>query len=108
MTEPTKREKGLLDMKSAIAAAARGLDVEWPLSMLNDPMTRADRQQLCRTYRYDLSRLQQAAQVIDSILINADGFAVLFELAARKPDDFQALVVLARIELERKPEAVAA
>lgn len=108
MTEPTKREKGLLDAKSAIINAARELDMAWPITMLNNPMVTADKDVLCRTYRYDMAKLRQAAAIIDSILINVDGFATMFELASKKPMEFQALVVLAQVELERKPEAVAA
>lgn len=104
MTEPTKREKGLMDAKSAIMNAARELDIAWPISMLNNPMISADKDVLCRSYRYDMAKLRQAAAIIDSILINADGFANMFELAAKKPMEFQALAICAQIELDRKPD----
>lgn len=108
MSEPTKREKSLLDAKTAILNAARTIDIDWPLTMLNNPMVSADKDMLCRAYRYDMDRLKQAAAIVDAILINADGFATMFALAASKPADFQALAVWAGIELERKPAEQAA
>lgn len=103
--EPTKREKGLMDMRTALANAARAVDMDWPVTMLDNPMVSADQDVLCRAYRYDMSKLQQAAQIVDTILINADGFGLMFELAAKKPMEFQALAVWAKIELDRPAPA---
>lgn len=108
MSEPTKREKSLLDAKTAILNAARTIDIDWPLTMLNNPMVSADKDVLCRAYRYDMDRLKQAAEIIDAMMVDADGFAVLFELAAKKKWAFNSCVLLAKQELAATDAQVAA
>jgi hypothetical protein len=108
MTAPTKRERGLKDMHAAIAVATGMIEEEWPKAELDDPMVRSTRKAIIRIRQYDKARLEQLSTFVEAILLNAEGFALMFDLATKKPMEFQALVVLAQVELERKAEAVAA
>lgn len=108
MTEPTKREKGLKDMHAAISVAMGLIEEEWPRAELDDPMVRSTRKAIIRIRQYDKAKLEQLTLIVDTILINAEGFALMFELATKKPMEFQAFAVWAGIELARKPEAAAA
>lgn len=104
----TSREAKLSNAVSAIRDAAREIDINWPQSVIDDPMTNTMRAELFTIRRRDLAALKMGAAIVESMLLNADGFALLIELAGKKPKEFAAIVVLAQVELERKPEAVAA
>ena len=96
-----KREQRLFDVVSAIRAEARRLDADWPRSVMDDPMTPSAKRDLFASRIFDAGCLKTAAGIVDAMLLNADGFSVMITLAQKKPADFQALVVLAQIEIDR-------
>lgn len=104
----TPREKRITDIASALRNAARQKDMDWPRAGLTDPMITGDRHTLLKSRVYDADCVKQGAQIIEAMLVDADGFATLYALAGKDIAAFKALVVLAQIELDRKPEAVAA
>lgn len=104
----TPRETKLSNSATAIRTAARELDMDWPQSVIDDPMTPATRAELFAIRRQDIAALNMGAAIVDAMLLDADGFATLIDLAVKMPKEFRALVVLAQVELERKPQAAAA
>lgn len=99
----TPREAKLSNAATAIRSAARQVDMDWPQSILDDPMTTRARAELFRIKRREIAELNMGAAIVEAMLLNADGFAVLIELAGKKPMEFAAIVVLAQVELDRKP-----
>lgn len=95
----TPRAKRITDIHSAIMAQVREMDMNWPRAGLTDPMVTGDRHILLKTRVYDADCVRQAGAIIEAILTDPDGFAVLFELAAKKRWAFDSCVLLARQEL---------
>lgn len=102
------RSKQLLDVRSAIQSAVREMESDWPASKLNDPMLTNAQRDLLRTRLYDIERLKQGQQIVEAMIDKADGWSTLFSLASKYPEAFDALVVLAEVELKREPERAAA
>lgn len=101
MTKRTQREERILCIHQAIASAARQMEMDWPKSALDDPMLTGDKHILFKARVHETECLKQAASIIEAMFVDADGFATLFELAARDLKVWAALVTLAKIELDR-------
>lgn len=104
----TPREERILAIHQALTNAARENEMNWPRSGLSDPMVTGDRHILLKTRVHDTDCLKQAATIIEAMMLDADGFATLFELAAKKRWAFDSCVLLAKQELAAKDEQVAA
>lgn len=100
----TDREKRLLDVHSAIEAAAARLDIDWPKSMLEAPMTKMQRV-VVQSRHHDIACLKMGEQIITDILLDVEGFGVLFALARTDLVAFRGIVELARAAA-KKPEQV--
>ena len=104
----SNRGKRLIEARDAVLSAVRDLEMDWPASKLEDPMLTEYQRIIYRTRLYDIESLKLGAKTIEAMIEKADAFRTLFLLASRKPAVFDALVVLAEIELAKKEPRVAA
>ena len=104
----TPREKRLAAIASAVSNAAREMEMDWPRAGLTDPMVTGDKHILLKARVHDTDCVKQGAQIIEAMLVAADGIHPLMTLAGRDRKAFDAIVILAQIELDRKPSEVAA
>ena len=104
MTKRTPREERILCIHQAIASAARQMEMDWPKSAIDDPMLTGDKHILFKARVHETECLKQAAAIIEAMFADADGFATLFELAAKKKWAFDSCVLLARQELAAKDQ----
>lgn len=102
------REKDLAARSTAIDAAINALDMEWPAARREELSMNEQGRAMVWIFEQDHKALVGAKAIIDAMLVDADGFGTLFTLAARDMKAFKAIVVLAQVEMERQPEAVAA
>jgi hypothetical protein len=104
----TDKGKRLLDIVTAIRNVAREHETEWPKSLLENPTITTVQADLYSARIYDTGCLKQGAQTIEAMVNKADAWSSLFLLAVRNPAAFDAIVVLAEIELAREPAKAAA
>lgn len=106
----TPREKDLMARSTAIEAAIQALDIEWPLPRREELAMTEQGRAMVWIYERDRQALAGAKAIIDALFTDADGFAVLFQLAATKKWAFDSCVLLAKQELAAKdqPAEVAA
>jgi hypothetical protein len=108
LTKRTPREERIMAIHQAITSQVRQMEMDWPRSKLTDPMLTGDKHILLKTRVYDTDCVKQGATIIEAMFVDADGFAALFELAAKKKWAFDSCVLLARQELAAKDEQEAA
>lgn len=104
----TPRQAKLVDAATEVDTAAKHLEMDFPRSALDDPMTPSARRELIAIRLRDVDSLKLASKTVMAVAVDPDGFGLMMELRTKNRAAFDALVVLARIELDRKPEAVAA
>lgn len=100
-----QREAKLANAATAIRSAAREQDMNWPQSVIDNPMTPPMRAELFAIQRRDIAALNLGAAIVEAMLLDADGFAVLIELRQKKKWAFDGCVVLARQQLAAKDDA---
>lgn len=104
----TPRETNLANIVKALRYAVTHYDQQWPESELSEPMMHGDTHHYHKGKVNDAKLIKQGADIIDHMLVAADGIHALMTLAARDRKAFDAIVILAQIELDRKPSEVAA
>lgn len=105
MSKETPRAKRLLEVHQAITAQVRQMEMDWPRAGLDDPMITGDKHTLLKSRVHDTDCVKQGAAIIEAILVDPDGYAVLMELRAKKKWAFDSCVLLAKQELAAKDEA---
>lgn len=101
----TPRQAKLVDAHEACRNAARVLEMDFPLSELDDPMTAPGRREIVEIRQRDIASLKLAGNTAMAVAADPDAFGLLMKLRAEKPADFEAIMVLVRIELERPEPA---
>lgn len=86
--------------------AARALEMDFPLSELDDPMTAPGRREIVEIRQRDVKSLRLAGSTAMAIAAAPDAYADLISLRAKSISAFDAVVNLARQELAR-PDAPA-
>lgn len=104
MTKRTPREEDLLSRAKANERAIYLLDSEWPQSRLAELSMTEQGRAIIASYKDDRKGLVATKAIIDAMMVDADGFAVLFELAAKKKWAFDSCVMLAKQELATKDQ----
>ena len=104
----TDREKRIAAIDQELRDVVRHMEMDWPKAHLDDPMLTGDKRILHKARVYDTDCVRQGADIIKAMLVAADGIHALMTLAGRDRKAFDAIVILAQIELDRQPEAVAA
>jgi hypothetical protein len=105
MKEPSPRAKRLLAVHEALKAQSVRMEMDWPRSGLDDPMITGDKHTILRTRVHDTDAVKQGAAIIEAILADPDGYAVLMELRSKKRWAFDSCVLLAKEELAKADEA---
>lgn len=103
MTSP--RQAKLLNAHEACMNAARALEMDFPLSELDDPMTAPGRREIVEIRQRDVKSLRLAGSTAMAIAAAPDAYADLISLRAKSISAFDAIMVLVRIELERSAPA---
>lgn len=86
--------------------AARALEMDYPLSELDDPMTAPGRREIVEIRQRDVKSLRLAGSTAMAIAADPDAYADLISLRSKSIPAFDAIVNLARQELAR-PDAPA-
>lgn len=101
----TPRQTKLVNAAEAVETAKNRLEADWPLSDLNDPMMSQAKRDLYRARHADVASLDLASKTVMAVAADPEAFGKVMELRAKKPADFQAIMVLVQIELERPAPA---
>ena len=64
-------------------------------------------QDVANAWSRDIAALDLASKTVMAVAEDPENFGKVMELRAKKPKEFQAIMVLVQIELERKEEAPA-
>lgn len=96
----TPRQAKLADAATACERAARDLELDFPKADLSDPMVPRLRKELIATRHRDIAGLQLAARTVLAIAEDPDAFGLLIELWMKKRAEFDAIMVLVKVELE--------
>lgn len=100
-----RRQMRLIAAAEECDRAARQIEADFPRSKLDDPMIDAMQADIIRIRQADVASLRLAASTLMVLVEDADGYALLIELRAKKRWAFDALVKLARDELARADDA---
>lgn len=107
----TPRQAKLVAASEAVDACKRQIESDWPRSMLDDPMVNPLQRELVAARLKDVAALDLASKTVMAVAEDPDAYGLLMKLRAEKRSDFDAIMVLVKIELERKlaePEREAA
>lgn len=104
----TPRQAKLVAASNAVDACKRQIESDWPRSMLDDPMVNPLQREIVAARLHDVAALDLASKTVMAVAEDPDAYGLLMKLRAEKRSDFDAIMVLVKIELERKPKAVAA
>lgn len=102
----TPRQQRLVAAADACRNSARSLEMDYPRADLDDPMVPLLRRELVMARQKDVASLKLAEATLMAIAEDADGYAVLLELRAKKRWAFDSCVELARQELADKPSGI--
>lgn len=101
----TPRQKRLVAAAQECDRAARQIEADFPRSKLDDPMTDAMQADIIRMRQADVASFRLASSTLMVIAEDADGYALLVELRAKKRWAFEAIKTLAQRELARADDA---
>ena len=104
----TPRQAKLVRASEAVDACKRQIESDWPRSALDNAMLTPMQRDLYRSKQMDVAALDLASKTVMAVAEDPDAYGLLMKLRAEKRSDFNAIMVLVKIELERKPEAAAA
>ena len=104
----TPRQAKLVRASEAVDACRRQIEMDWPLSAMDDPMLSTMQREIFASRQLDVAALDLASKTVMAVAEDPDAYGMLMKLRAEKRSDFDAIMVLVQIELDRKPEAVAA
>ena len=99
----TPRQAKLVDAANRVNEAALALEMDFPRADLDNPMVPPARRELIAIRQRDVASLRLASATVMAIAADPDAFGKLIELRAKKPAEFDAIMVLVQIELDRKP-----
>jgi len=105
MTKRTPREEDLLGRAAAVEKAIHTLDLDWPASRIEELSMTEQGRALVSIYRHDRQKLVDTKLILDAMMVDADGYATIFRLAATRKWAFDSVVALAREELARPADA---
>jgi hypothetical protein len=103
----TPRQAKLVAASEAVDACKRQIESDWPRSAMDNPMLTPMQREIYVARQLDVAALDLASKTVMAVAEDPDAYGLLMKLRAEKPADFKAILVLMKIELERKPEAVA-
>jgi len=101
----TPRQAKLTNAAEACRNAARAMEMDFPRSELDDPMVSPLRRELVAIRQRDAASLKLAEASIMKLAADPDAYGLLMELRDKKPADFDAIMVLVKIEIERPAPA---
>jgi len=101
----TPRQKKLIAASDECLNAARALELDFPRSVLDDPMVPKMRREIVASRLADVESLRLASATCMTIAEDPDGYGEIVKLRARKRWAFDALVKLATDELARADDA---
>lgn len=105
--EPTKREKDLIARSTAIGAAIRALDMEWPTQRREELGMTEQGRAMVWIYEHDRTALVGAQAIIDAMQVDAESFRSLYALAAIDLPAFQKLGEQAQAIVNQKAQVAA-
>lgn len=97
----TPRQAKLVNAAEACRNAARAIEMDFPRSEMDDPMTTPMRRELIASRQRDVASLKLAEASMMKLAADPDAYAALMDLRDKKPADFEAIMVLVKVELER-------
>lgn len=101
----TPRQTKLVNASEAVDACKRELESDWPLSDLDKPTLTTMQRELYRSKHMDIAALDLASKTVMAVAVDPENFGKLMRLRAEKPSDFDAIMVLVDIELQRQAPA---
>lgn len=104
----TPRQAKLVAASDAVDAAKRKIEMDWPRSALDNPMLAPMQREIYVARQMDVASLDLASKTVMAVAADPDAFGMLMDLRSKKPKEFAAIVVLAQVELDRKPVEQAA
>ncbi|WEJ60211.1 hypothetical protein [Devosia sp. FJ2-5-3] len=97
----TPRQAKLVTAAEACGNAARTIEMDFPRSELDDPMTSPMRRELIASRQRDVAALKLAEASMMKLADDPDAYALLMDLRDKQPTAFTAIMVLVKIELDR-------
>ena len=104
----TPRQAKLVAASHAVDTCKRQIESDWPRSALDNPMLPPMQREIFAARQLDVAALDLASKTVMAVAADPEAFGLLMRLRAEKPKEFKAIMVLAKVELERQPDAVAA
>ncbi|MGV8950098.1 MAG: hypothetical protein ACOH2M_03270 [Cypionkella sp.] len=105
--QQTKREKDLTARSTAIGAAIRALDMEWPAQRREELGMTEQGRALVWIYEHDRKALLGAQAILDAMMADAESFRSLYALAAIDLTAFQELGEKAQAIVNQKAQVAA-
>lgn len=100
----TPRQDKLVTASMAVDSAIKDIERKYPASRLDDPIMSPMMREIIVAARLDIPALDLASKTVMAVAADPENFGACMKLRAEKPKEFEAIMVLVRIELERKPE----
>lgn len=101
----TPRQAKLVAASHAVDNAKRKIEMDWPRSALDNPMLAPMQREIYVARQKDVASLDLASKTVMAVAADPDAFGMLMDLRSKKPMEFDAIMVLVKIELERPTTA---
>jgi hypothetical protein len=99
----TPRQAKLVAASEAVDACKRQIESDWPRSMLDDPMVTTLQREIVSARLKDVAALDLASKTVMAVAEDPDAHGDLITLRTKDRAAYDAIMVLVKIELERKP-----